>query len=128
MQESVKHFLLQRDKQMAQLGGGEERSAAVFSSAADALVPGSLLAFAGLSGPVGAGSSASLSPDSLPLSVRSANFMAAAGRVWGPALDPSDPGSTITEAPTSSAPESGTSPALPPGFSSAIPANYIATI
>jgi len=39
MQESVKHFLLQRDKQMAQLGGGEERSAAVFSSAADALVP-----------------------------------------------------------------------------------------
>lgn len=36
MQESVKHFLWHRDRQMAQFGGGEERP-----PVAAALVPGS---------------------------------------------------------------------------------------
>lgn len=86
MQESVKHFLWHRDRQMAQFGGGEERP-----PVAAALVPGSPLP---------------LSPDSLPLSVRSANFMADAGSVRVPLVAPA---STITEAPTSSAKDAAAS-------------------
>lgn len=89
MQESVKHLRRQRDKQIAQLGGGEDLPPADADTDADALVPGSP--------PV------SPSPDSLPLSVRSANFMAAAGSVNVPwVVGGRAPGSTITEPPTSS--------------------------